>query len=73
MTTVLGAYRHPAGAVLEVGREHPVKTSQVDSGARHERGEAGPDAKIFTITTDEATMGFADFLFLTGSLGPPTP
>lgn len=31
------------------------------------------DAKIFTITTDEATEGFADFLFITGSLGPPDP
>lgn len=32
-----------------------------------------PDAKMFAITTDEATPGFADFLFLTGSLGPPSP
>jgi len=31
----------------------------------------GPDAKMFAITTDEATEGFADFLFLTGALGPP--
>jgi hypothetical protein len=30
-------------------------------------------AKMFAITTDEATEGFADFLFLTGSLGPPSP
>jgi hypothetical protein len=29
------------------------------------------DAKMFAITTDEATEGFADFLFLTGGLGPP--
>ena len=31
----------------------------------------GDDAKMFAITTDEATPGFADFLFLTGSLGSP--
>jgi hypothetical protein len=29
-------------------------------------------AKMFAITTDEATEGFADFLFLTGGLGPPS-
>jgi hypothetical protein len=31
----------------------------------------GPDAKMFAITTDEATAGFADFLFLTGALTSP--
>ncbi len=31
------------------------------------------DAKMFAITTDEATPGFADFLFLTGGLGSPSP
>ena len=30
-------------------------------------------AKMFAITTDGATPGFADFLFLTGALGPPSP
>ncbi len=33
----------------------------------------GDDAKMFAVTTDEATPGFADFLFLTGSLGTQTP
>jgi hypothetical protein len=31
----------------------------------------GPNAKMFAITTDGATPGFADFLFLTGELGAP--
>ena len=31
----------------------------------------GDDAKMFAITTDEATTGFADFLFLTGALTSP--
>jgi hypothetical protein len=32
---------------------------------------AGPSAKMFAITTDGATPGFADFLFLTGALTSP--
>ena len=31
----------------------------------------GDDAKMFAITTDEATTGFADFLFITGALNSP--
>jgi hypothetical protein len=30
----------------------------------------GDNAKMFAITTDGATPGFADFLFLTGAFGP---